>query len=306
MATKTEMQDERKVGRRQVLEKLASAVFAGLVAPAVLGEATAAETAAPPELPELPSPQPNEDPVLRMMRDLQRALKKPVEQRHWVMVIDLRKCGGCNACTIACAVENKLPPGVFYRPVMEQELGKYPHVGRRFIPRPCMQCNNPPCVPPCPVTDNPNSPNGKATWKRPDGIVFIDYEACIGCRRCIPACPYGARTLDEGRMHTQGTPSPSRSLVGRENETAVNYEYRKRWTRRSDEPPVRCARKCHFCLHRIERGLLPQCTVTCVGRATFFGDANDPESLVAELISKPNVMCLKEEAGTEPNVFYLI
>ncbi len=303
-----ETKRERKASRRKILEKVANSVFAGLLAPAVLGDTKEVTTS--PKLPELPPPQPNEDPILRMMRDLHRALKKPVEQRRWVMVIDLRKCAGCYACTIAYAVENKLPPDVFYRPVMDQELGKYPHVGRRFIPRPCMQCDNPPCVPVCPVTDNPNSPNGKATWKRPDGVVFIDYEACIGCRRCIPACPYGARTLDEGGMHTEGTPSQPSSLVGRENarvyETATNYEYHKRWERRSDEPPVNCARKCHFCLHRIERGLLPQCIVTCIGRATFFGDANDPESLVAELISKPNVICLKEEAGTKPNVFYLM
>ncbi len=290
------------LNRREVLAKLASAVFAGLVAPAVLGESAApAEAATLPELPVLPPPQPEEDPLVRMMRDLQRALQKPVEQRQWVMVIDLRKCVGCHACTLSCVVENKLPPGVVYRPVLEEELGTYPHVVRRFIPRPCMQCDRPPCVPVCPVN---------ATWKRPDGIVVIDYEQCIGCRYCITACPYGARTFDFGDRYTEGTPRAQSFLLGKEgaavHETIPMFEYGQPRPRRDESSPIGNTRKCHFCLHRIERGLLPQCVVTCIGRATFFGDANDPESLVAELIARPNVMRLKEELGTEPKVYYLL
>jgi CheY-like chemotaxis protein len=84
------------------------------------------------------------DVLMRMQEDLQRALQKAPEDRRWGMVIDLRKCVGCHACTIACVAENKLPPGVVYRPVIEQERGTYPHVTRTFIPRPCMQCDDPP------------------------------------------------------------------------------------------------------------------------------------------------------------------
>jgi Fe-S-cluster-containing dehydrogenase component len=109
----------------------------------------------------------DEGALLRMQRELQTALRKPVEQRRWGMVIDLRKCIGCSACTIACKAENRLPPGVVYRPVIEEELGEYPNVTRRFVPRPCMQCEEPPCVPVCPVG---------ATYKRPDGIVEMNYE----------------------------------------------------------------------------------------------------------------------------------
>lgn len=278
--------------RREFLEKLASAIFAGIVAPVVLGtQAVQAEATTVPELPPLPEPQPHEDPLIRMMRDLQRALQKPMAQRRWVMVIDLRKCVGCHACTIACVVENKLPPGVVYRPVLEEEIGTYPHVTRRFLPRPCLQCEHPPCVPVCPVY---------ATWKRPDGIVVIDYDACIGCRYCITACPYGARSFDFGEHYTDATPALAPC------EQAPNFEYHRQWKREGTASPIGNARKCHFCLHRIERGLLPQCVTSCIGRATYFGDANDSEALVSELIGKPNVMRLKEELGTEPRVYYLV
>ena len=81
-----------------------------------------------------------QDVLVRLHEDLQRALKKKPEERRWVMVIDLRKCVGCTACTIACIAENKLPPGVVYRPVMVEEIGTYPNVTMNFLPRPCTQC----------------------------------------------------------------------------------------------------------------------------------------------------------------------
>lgn len=231
------------------------------------------------------------DPLIRMQEELKLALKKPLNERRWVMVIDLRKCIGCHACTIGCIAENKLPPGVVYRPVIEEEIGEYPNVRMRFIPRPCMQCDDPPCTPVCPVN---------ATYKRPDGIVEIDYNACIGCRYCITACPYNARYADFGENYTDNTPELQ------EYEKIPNFEYGKRWDRTKEGSPVGNARKCHFCLHRLNVGMLPMCVTTCVGRATYFGDANDPNSLVSELIAQPNVMRLKEELGTKPKVYYLV
>jgi molybdopterin-containing oxidoreductase family iron-sulfur binding subunit len=235
-----------------------------------------------------------------MQEDLKRALKKPLEQRRWVMVMDLRKCVGCSACTIACVSENKLPPGVVYRPVMEEELGTYPNVARRFVPRPCMQCDNPPCVPVCPVS---------ATWKRADGIVAIDYAACIGCRYCIAACPYSARTFDAGRQYLDGTPATP-AVVGRPKalsyEQTPAYEYSVAWERKEGVSPIGNARKCQFCSHRLAAGMLPACVTTCIGRATYFGDANDPDALVSELIASTHGIRLKEEMGTEPKVYYLV
>lgn len=244
--------------------------------------------------------QPQEDLLLRMQRDLVKAMAKPVEQRRWMMVIDTRKCVGCSACTIACVAENHLPPGVVYRPVVTEEFGEFPNVQLRFTPRPCMQCEHPPCTPVCPVN---------ATWKRPDGIVAIDYDKCIGCGYCITACPYNARTRDLGEFYTQGAAEGAEggSLLGTPApwEGQPNYEYGKAWDRQKGDSPAGNARKCQFCLHRLEVGQLPQCVTSCIGRATFFGDANDPDALVNELARKANTHRLLEHLGTSPSVIYL-
>lgn len=71
--------------------------------------------------------------------------------------------------------ENLTPPETHYRPVKEEEMGEFPNVTVRFLPRPCMQCENSPCTKVCPV---------KATYHRPDGIIAMDYEKCIGCKYC--------------------------------------------------------------------------------------------------------------------------
>ena len=290
------------VNRRDFLK--VAAPLAGLIAawgadPDRVVEAVAAQTPAS-AFPVVEAKE-GSDPIIRMQAELQKALQKKPAERRWVMVIDLRRCVGCHACTIACVAENKLPPGVVYRPVLEEERGVYPFVTRRFIPRPCMQCDNPPCTPVCPVN---------ATYKNEEGIVQIDYEQCIGCRACLTACPYGARTADFGYTYLEDTPVADGLVVGQatadDYERAPNFEYGREWGRESHASPIGNARKCHFCLHRVKNGLLPECVTTCIGRATLFGDANDADGLVAEMIHKPNVMRLKEELGTEPRVYYLV
>ncbi len=294
--------------RRAFLEKVASTVFAGMVLGGAEvkaeGSARAPDVVLTPPPPFKISSEAQEDVLVRMQRDLERALKKPIEERKWGMVIDTRKCVGCSSCTVGCVMENKLPPGVVYRPVIDLEVGTYPNVDRRFLPRPCMQCENPPCVPVCPVG---------ATWKRKDGIVEIDYDACIGCRYCITACPYSARTFDFGENWTDDAASGQDGALaletGRAYEELANFEYGEVWKRHEGpipQSPVGNARKCTFCIHRVEKGMLPMCVTTCIGRATFFGDLNDPESLVSELIARNNAVRLKEELGTEPKVYYLV
>lgn len=105
----------------------------------------------------------------------------------------------------------------------------------------------------------------EAIYKRQDGIVLIDEEKCNGCQLCIPACPYGALTYDDQR------------------DVIV---------------------KCTLCNHRIDQGLEPFCVVMCEDGSIFFGDLNDPESEVSQLISQKNAYTLKPEAGTEPSVYY--
>lgn len=284
--------------KRDFLVDCAAAVLGTMVAGALPSTAAAepkvdASRIPPPTaLPQVsPGLNGQQDPIVRMMEDVRRSLEKPIEQRRWGMLIDLRKCVGCQGCTIACIQENKLPPGVVYRPVIEEVHGRYPNVAKRFIPRPCLQCENPPCVPVCPVT---------ATAKRADGIVGIDYDVCIGCRYCLAACPYNARTADFGEYYgTDSFGAPA------EYEKTPSLEYATVWRRAGEASPIGNARKCHFCIHRISQGLLPACVLSCMGRATYFGDLADAGSLISELGAKPNVMRLREELGTEPKVLYL-
>lgn len=99
------------------------------------------------------------------------------------MVIELDKCMGCRACMEACKVENNTPQGIFWMHVFRFEEGEYPEVRDRFMPRPCMHCENPPCVKVCPTG---------ARYQREDGLIATDYEKCTGTRYCHAACPYGA------------------------------------------------------------------------------------------------------------------
>lgn len=238
------------------------------------------------------------DIILRMQAELAYSLKQPVENRRWGMLIDLRKCIGCYACTVGCMVENKLPPGVVYRPVITEESGKFPNVRLKFTPRPCMQCERPTCTFVCPVN---------ATYKRPDGIVEIDYNKCIGCRYCLTACPYGARTSDFGEYYTTGLPK-EKNMLGADQiyEQGPTFEYHQKIIRKNHASPIGNARKCHFCIHRVEKGMLPICVTTCIGRATVFGDLNNKDSTINKLIRSNNVITLLPHKNTHPKVFYII
>jgi len=232
--------------------------------------------------------------ALLMHNDLQRALQKPISERKWVMVIDARKCIGCHACTVACIAENNLPPGVSYRTVAETEDGEYPSIKRFFMPTNCMQCGNPPCV------EAANKVIPGAMSKRPDGIVIIDYKKMKGPRvfeAAAQACPYPhSLSYDEGKNHTDGTPALQ------PYEKRLFREYGRNWNRKDTKDSTR---KCHFCTQRLDAGVLPACVTACTGQAMHFGDLNDKESLVANLLNKNKSTRLNLANGTEPSIFYL-
>jgi ferredoxin-like protein FixX len=101
------------------------------------------------------------------------------------MVFDLKRCIGCNACVIGCKQENSLPDGVFFTRTLSEEYGVYPAVNRVYIPTLCNHCEDAPCEKVCP---------SGATYTRPDGIVMVDPQKCIGCGSCAVACPYDQRS----------------------------------------------------------------------------------------------------------------
>lgn len=178
-------------------------------------------------------------------------------KHRWAMVVDVQRCIGCQACTVSCIMENDVPENSFRTIVSTYEVNDGAHSGTYMLPRLCNHCDEPPCIPVCPVG---------ATFQRADGIVVVDGDRCVGCAYCVQACPYDARF--------------------------INHDTGK-------------ADKCTFCAHRVDAGLLPACVETCVGGARIFGDLNDPDSTVRQLLDKNQVKVLKPEMRTKPHVFYI-
>jgi Fe-S-cluster-containing dehydrogenase component len=274
--------NESSVPTRRTFLAAAGAAMAGLVA---VRSATRGE--------ERVESESTGDAIQDMQAELGRALEKPLDERSWGMVIDTRKCIGCYACVAACTAENTLPPGVEYRRVPDVEMGSYPDVQRIFMPTNCYQCGNPPC--------RDAAPEGAIT-KRPDGIVEFNYELLRDpevARRVADACPYNAVSYDEGAAWTEDAPE------SQPYETLDAPEYGREWDRAEGGLPAGAARKCHFCLHRLEQGQLPACVTTCVGRAMYFGDFNDPTSTVSQLAKSVPGLKIKEQLGTQPRIVHL-
>ena len=209
---------------------------------------------------------------------------------RWVMVADLKRCVGCQTCTAACKQANATPPGVQWRRVLDMEEGEYPDVRRVFVPVGCMHCADPPCMTVCPST---------ATRQRPDGIVTIDYDLCIGCSYCAVSCPYQARyKTDLASFAYGGAPSQAE---------------RKRFDKRR----LAVATKCTFCVDRIDAGTAkgltpgvdpeatPACVNSCIATALHFGDIENPTSNVSRLLAENLNFRMHEQLGTGPGMYYL-
>jgi Fe-S-cluster-containing dehydrogenase component len=217
----------------------------------------------------------------------------------WGMVIDLDRCTGCQACAMACKAENNVPAVgseeaekervISWMQVLAEPDEEHEGEVKRFLPRPCMQCEDPPCTKVCPVY---------ATYKNPEGIVAQIYGRCIGCRFCMAACPYNAKFFN---WHEYQHPSP-----GQNPDVSLR--------------PKGVVEKCTFCHHRLQkvreqaavekRRQLPgeyntACAEACPAQAISFGDLTDPTSEVARLARSPRAFRLLESLGTRPKVIYL-
>lgn len=206
--------------------------------------------------------------------------------KRLAMVVDTRRCIGCQTCSVSCKVENNLPDGTWWNRVMTQggevmdtPSGKAPHeLSMTYLTVACQHCDEPPCVEVCPVG---------ATWKDEEtGIVVQDPDQCIGCRYCMVACPYpGVRQFAyEEPAYATGHP------VG-----AAEAQVHQKGT----------VSKCTFCFDRVKRGELPACIESCPARARTFGDLNDPQSEVSRLLRERSSFQLQPEKGTKPSVYFL-
>ncbi len=212
--------------------------------------------------------------------------------RRWAMVIDLRACDGCSGlgvppqCTQGCNWARFVPEGQQWIEVYEQEAGHLEGRGSHFLPAPCMQCQNAPCVNVCPVG---------ATFHAPEGTVLVDQERCIGCRLCMAACPYDRRFFNWG----EPVQPPQVKAAPYDIQTQV--------------PAIKgTVMKCDFCTDRMAAGGLPTCVEMCPQGAIYVGDLEEGiatngqrMAAVEELLSQDGVQRYREDLGTEPRVYYI-
>ncbi len=242
---------------------------------------------------------------------------------QYAMVIDLHKCAGCGSCALACKTENNTAlrrngQTHNWADFQHETSGKFPDTRYRTRPVLCNHCSNAPCVEACPVEP-------KAMYKTPEGITMHNDERCIGCRACQEACPYSKMEVkssetsvisfnaegesyetfyeDKTELIPGGTASGAAiaKLAGEAPPHRTRYDH-------PDYQDVRrggITEKCIFCEHRVKKGELPWCVVSCPAQARIFGDISDPNSEVAQLVKKYKGTVLMPEKGTRPNVYYI-
>lgn len=217
---------------------------------------------------------------------LQKIGRQGLVGKKFVMVIDLAKCKNERACMKSCQKAHQLKPEQHHINVLEmndQDSGL-----TYFMPKPCQHCDNPPCVTVCPVD---------ATFKREDGIVLVDNERCIGCRFCIAACPYSARSFNWTE------PKDAEKYADVEYNMELNVPQKKG-----------TVTKCAFSADLVREGKLPYCVSSCPNGVYYFGDSNEDlvtngttrETVRLSKLLKDNAAyTLMPELGTKPSVYYL-
>ncbi len=191
---------------------------------------------------------------------------------RWGMLIDSNQCKtGCNECVTACNRENGLSgktgptDSQWIRKIEIKDISS----GRELsLPMMCQHCEHPPCVDVCPTN---------ASFKRADGIVLVDKHRCIGCRYCMMACPYKARSFVHEPLHDQNPDVP-----------------RGKGTVES----------CTLCVHRVDAGKQPACAEACPNQAILFGDLNDPDSAIAKQVASVASVQVRADLRLNPGIRY--
>lgn len=224
----------------------------------------------------------------------------------WGLVVDQDLCTGCQACVIACSIENNIPfvgeddaaygRSMHWMRVERFWEGEYPEVkSTNFQPVMCQQCGAAPCEPVCPVFASVHSESEK--------INLQVYNRCVGTRYCANNCPYQVRAFN-WRDYTVDMPAPL------SNHLNPDVTVRRRGV----------MEKCTFCIQRIHKAedqakyegreivdgdVEPACVQACPAEALVFGRLDDPESKVSKLMKSKRSVMLLEELGTMPRVNYL-
>jgi Fe-S-cluster-containing dehydrogenase component len=208
--------------------------------------------------------------------------------KRWAMAVDGTKCpNGCTDCIEACHAVHNVPatlnPRHEIKWIWREDFSHiFPEENHPYIPktvnpmRPlvlCNHCANPPCVRVCPT---------KATFRRPDGIVMMDYHRCIGCRFCMAACPFGARSMNY---------RDPRPLI---KKITPDYPTRTKGV----------VEKCNFCEERLAKGLEPACVLACKEKALVFGDLENPQAAIRAAIQSRFTLRRRPILGTEPQIYY--
>lgn len=250
------------------------------------------------------------------------------------MAISLGKCVGCGACGLACKTENNTQYETNGRKYnwadyYSKTSGQFPDVSYQVYPVQCNHCTDAPCVDTCPVTP-------KAMFKTDDGITIHNDDRCIGCQRCVVACPYSNKdviaddvqysniSFNPSGVPTQDFYNDETSLIAgcisspKETATLAGVIPPDKNEYTSDEynavRPSGVTEKCIFCDHRLKLGQNPYCVDSCPTGARVFGDLDDSNSEISQLLAaNPNRrfennmgdFLPQGESGTGPNVYYI-
>lgn len=211
------------------------------------------------------------------------ASKKPKTEHAWCMVIDLRTCDGCRGCTMACQQRHGLREEQTWIKVYEMPDSTG---GTFHMPRPCMMCEDAPCMYVCPVG---------ATLRTDEGLVLVDTDTCVGSRACMAACPYEARYFNwKDPLPPKRLPMPSTPQMPVAKKGTVG--------------------KCVLCADRLPQGELPACVSACPMGVLYVGDlvadvaVNGVGNTVvlSEFLRANDAVRYKEELGTNPRVYYIL